>query len=88
MKKIAIIGISGYSGLELLRLLHSHPDAEIVNVYGTSNIGAKLKNTAPNLFGAVTVFNKAIGCRNRQPYFLYFPVFLKCLRIRHYHMRL
>ena len=53
-----------------------------------SNIGAKLKNTAPNLFGAAFVFNKAIGCRNRQPYFLYFPVFLKCLRIRRYRMRL
>ncbi|GAA2824422.1 N-acetyl-gamma-glutamyl-phosphate reductase [Lactococcus raffinolactis] len=49
MKKIAIIGISGYSGLELLRLLHSHPDAEIVNVYGTSNIGAKLTDLFPKL---------------------------------------
>ncbi|MFZ1775787.1 MAG: N-acetyl-gamma-glutamyl-phosphate reductase, partial [Lactococcus raffinolactis] len=49
MKKIAIIGISGYSGLELLRLLHSHPDAEIVNVYGTSNIGVKLTDLFPKL---------------------------------------
>ncbi|GFH42710.1 N-acetyl-gamma-glutamyl-phosphate reductase [Lactococcus hodotermopsidis] len=49
MKKISIIGISGYSGLELLRLLHNHPDAEIVNVYGTSNTGTLLTEIFPKL---------------------------------------
>ena len=70
MKKIAIIGISGYSGLELLRLLHSHPDAEIINVYGTSNIGVKLTD----LFPSVSVFLNKItknfkkSCINLQNY--------------------
>lgn len=49
MKKIAIIGISGYSGLELLRLLHGHPDAEVISVYGTSTIGSKLVDLVPKL---------------------------------------
>lgn len=49
MKKIAIIGISGYSGLELLRLLHGHSEVSVVGVYGTSTIGEKLTALFPKL---------------------------------------
>ncbi|GFH40877.1 N-acetyl-gamma-glutamyl-phosphate reductase [Lactococcus insecticola] len=49
MKKIAIVGISGYSGLELLRLLHGHSEVEIDGVYGTSNIGTSLTSIFPKL---------------------------------------
>lgn len=51
MKKIAIIGISGYSGLELLRLLHHHSETQVIGVYGTSHIGAKLTELFPKLQG-------------------------------------
>lgn len=51
MKKVAIIGISGYSGLELLRLLHGHSEVTVVGVYGTSTVGEKLTALFPKLQG-------------------------------------
>ena len=38
--KIAVIGASGYTGLELLRLLLNHPHAELVCVTSRQNADA------------------------------------------------
>jgi N-acetyl-gamma-glutamyl-phosphate reductase len=32
MHKVAVIGASGYTGVELLRLLSHHPEAEVVAI--------------------------------------------------------
>ncbi len=37
---VGIVGISGYSGRELLRLLLDHPDAEITYVSANKTTGA------------------------------------------------
>ena len=42
MKKIGIINITSYSGLELLRILKMHPEVEITQVTGRSMAGEKL----------------------------------------------
>ena len=44
MKKIGIINITSYSGLELLRVLKMHPEVEITQVTGRSMAGEKLSN--------------------------------------------
>ena len=44
MKKIGIINITSYSGLELLRILKMHPEVEITQVTGRSMAGQKLSN--------------------------------------------
>ncbi|MEC8440237.1 MAG: N-acetyl-gamma-glutamyl-phosphate reductase [Chloroflexota bacterium] len=44
MKKIGIINITSYSGLELLRILKMHPEVEITQVTGRSMAGEKLSN--------------------------------------------
>tara|TARA_B100001939_G_C16878390_1_gene589731 strand:- start:205 stop:1188 length:984 start_codon:yes stop_codon:yes gene_type:complete len=44
MKKIGIINITSYSGLELLRILKMHPEVEITQVTGRSLAGEKLSN--------------------------------------------
>ena len=44
MIKVSIVGITGYSGLELLKLLHFHPKVELVKICATSNIGKKLSD--------------------------------------------
>ena len=49
--KIGIIGGSGYTGGELLRLLLRHPNAEIVTVTSEANVGKKLSSVHPNLRG-------------------------------------
>ena len=51
MKKIktGIINVSGYAGVELARLLLSHPAVELVSVTGRSAAGQKLKDVFPHL---------------------------------------
>lgn len=46
-KKVAIIGASGYSGEELVRLLLHHPDVELTAVTSRQNAGKTLANVFP-----------------------------------------
>ena len=39
---IAIIGATGYTGLDLVYLLTKHPKANIVNLCATKNLGKKI----------------------------------------------
>ena len=52
MTKVAIIGASGYTGLELVKIIHAHPKFEITYV-GTSKGGEKLSELHPSLKGIV-----------------------------------
>ncbi len=49
MLKVAIVGASGYTGGELLRLLCNHPEAEVVAVSSEKSAGKPLIHTFPNL---------------------------------------
>lgn len=49
MTKAAVVGGSGYTGAELLRLLARHPDIEVVQVTAASNAGAPVTDLYPNL---------------------------------------
>jgi N-acetyl-gamma-glutamyl-phosphate reductase len=51
--RIAIVGASGYAGLELVRLLSTHPEATIVTVTGESSSGKRVATHAPALAGLV-----------------------------------
>ncbi|WP_347550174.1 N-acetyl-gamma-glutamyl-phosphate reductase [Pseudalkalibacillus hwajinpoensis] len=47
--KAGIVGASGYSGLELIRLLLGHPEVEIETIVSPSNAGSKLDDIFPHL---------------------------------------
>ncbi|KMM38424.1 N-acetyl-gamma-glutamyl-phosphate reductase [Alkalihalobacillus macyae] len=47
--KAGIVGASGYSGLELIRLLLGHPEVEIETIVSPSNAGFKLNEVFPHL---------------------------------------
>lgn len=49
MIKIAIIGATGYTGVELIRLLLNHPQAEICVVTSDSAAGARVSDVFSNL---------------------------------------
>lgn len=51
MIKIGIIGGTGYTGIELLRLLHSHPQADVMAVSSRSLNGKRLDGIFPSLSG-------------------------------------
>ena len=49
MTSVSIIGGSGYGGGELLRLLLSHPGAEVKQVTSRSHLGEYVYQVHPNL---------------------------------------
>jgi len=53
VKKIGIVGATGYTGVELLRLLVTHPEVEISYVTSRSNAGLRVDAMFPNLRGFI-----------------------------------
>jgi len=52
MKRAAIIGASGFTGAELLRLCAAHPGLEVVAATGDSSAGTAIADLYPSLAGA------------------------------------
>lgn len=51
MIKVGIVGGTGYTGVELLRLLAQHPQVEVVAITSRSEEGVKVADLYPNLRG-------------------------------------
>lgn len=51
MIKVGILGATGYAGIETVRLLAAHPEAEIVRVVSQSFVGQKISDVYPSLRG-------------------------------------
>lgn len=63
MIKTAIIGASGYSGAELIKILVNHPHVEIRKLFGLSTVGVNISRVHKSLRGIVDLsidsFNEA-----------------------------
>ncbi len=55
MYKIGIVGASGYTGVELARLLVNHPDVELAVATSRQYAGQKLSDVYPNLRGLTDI---------------------------------
>lgn len=53
MTKISIAGATGYTGIELLRLLVNHPEVEIATLTAESHAGKHITDVVPSLRGWV-----------------------------------
>jgi len=51
--RAAIVGSTGYGGVELIRLLQNHPEVEITSVISSSSAGAPIEEGFPHLTGIV-----------------------------------
>jgi len=49
--KVGIIGGSGYTGIELLRIIHQHPNAEVHAITSRALEGRKISEVFPNMHG-------------------------------------
>ena len=49
MHKVAVIGASGFTGAEMLRLCASHPDLEVAVATGESMAGRAVADLYPSL---------------------------------------
>ena len=53
MIKVGVVGGTGYTGVELLRLLAGHPQAELVVITSRSEAGKPVSDLFPNLRGSL-----------------------------------
>ncbi len=53
MIKVGIVGGTGYTGVELLRILALHPEIELCVITSRSEVGTKIADLFPNLRGMV-----------------------------------
>ncbi len=53
MVKIGIVGGTGYTGVELLRLLARHPEADLMAITSRKEAGMPVADMFPSLRGAV-----------------------------------
>jgi N-acetyl-gamma-glutamyl-phosphate reductase len=51
MLNVAIVGASGYTGLELIRLLHCHPEVAVTCLTSEQSAGRKISDVFPTLRG-------------------------------------
>jgi N-acetyl-gamma-glutamyl-phosphate reductase len=58
---VAVLGASGYSGGELLRLLAAHPAAEVVAAGAVENAGAAVTDVHPHLEGVTDLAFEELG---------------------------
>ncbi len=49
--KVAIVGVTGYSGLELLRLLQGHEGVEVVSIHASQSVGKQIGDLFAHLRG-------------------------------------
>ena len=56
MKEVAIVGGSGYTGGELIRLLQKHPDIEIKNITSRQHDETPVEKVHPHIRGSNLVF--------------------------------
>ena len=55
MIKVGIVGGTGYTGVELLRLLAQHPEVELVAITSRGEAGTAVADVFPNLRGRVSL---------------------------------
>jgi N-acetyl-gamma-glutamyl-phosphate reductase len=59
--KVGIINVTGYTGVELARLLCQHPEVELASVTGRSAAGQKLGDVFPHLAGLELTISAELG---------------------------
>lgn len=59
--KAGIINVTGYAGVELVRLLYGHPEIEIASVTGRSAAGEKLGKVFPHLSNIDLTIESGLG---------------------------
>jgi N-acetyl-gamma-glutamyl-phosphate reductase len=55
MLKIAIVGASGYTGLELIRILHRHPEVAVTCLTSEQSAGKRISEVFPTLRGSCDI---------------------------------
>jgi N-acetyl-gamma-glutamyl-phosphate reductase len=58
--KVGIVGAGGYTGAELVRVVHAHPRLELAYVAARDNAGKRLGDVLPSTLGAPEIANQVL----------------------------
>ena len=61
--RVSIVGITGYSGLELVKLLNNHKKVTIASIHATKEIGRRLSELYPYLVGVCDLVIEAFNAQ-------------------------
>ncbi|MFR4697237.1 MAG: N-acetyl-gamma-glutamyl-phosphate reductase [Streptococcus salivarius] len=61
--KVSIVGITGYSGLELVKILNNHKKVELVSIHATKEVGRRLSDVYPYLTGVCDLIIEAFDAQ-------------------------
>ncbi|MCC6803874.1 MAG: N-acetyl-gamma-glutamyl-phosphate reductase [Anaerolineae bacterium] len=85
MTTVGIVGGSGYTGGDLLRLLHFHPNVEVTQITSRENAGHYVHSVHPNMRGASSLqFIHPDGLQSCDVLFLALPHGTTARSIEHY----
>lgn len=59
--KVGIVGAGGYTGAELLRVVHTHPRLELAYVAARENAGKRVGDVLPSTLGAPEIANQVLA---------------------------
>lgn len=62
--KVSIVGITGYSGFELVKILNNHKKVTIASIHATKDISRRLSDIYPYLSGICDLVIEAFGLEN------------------------
>src|SRR5438552_564812 len=75
--RVAVVGASGYTGAELIRILYAHPRVEIAGLYAHKSAGEPLASVFPQFAGRLEAtlapFSAADVAARAQAAFLALP---------------
>lgn len=52
--RVAVVGATGYTGAELLRLMHGHPRVQVTSIVGHGKAGQRIASVLPSFHGVLT----------------------------------
>jgi N-acetyl-gamma-glutamyl-phosphate reductase len=52
--RVAIVGATGYTGAELLRLMHGHPRVQVTSIVGHGKAGQRIASVLPSFHGVLS----------------------------------
>ena len=66
MLRVAVVGASGYTGAELVRLLQFHPKVDLTGVFGFRTAGKSISDVFPQFKGAIPLTLEAFSAAKIQ----------------------
>lgn len=81
MIKVGILGVTGYTGQELLRLLNNHPEVNVTYLGSSSSAGKRISHICPQFLDSIDTFLESEEVPNVDVVFMALPHGIAAARV-------